>query len=118
MTQGFNMILAAVLTLGAASALAQDAIGVVKRAHGPAVIDRAGVRLPATRGTQLRKGDRIVTGANGYVDVTMRGSAVSVGPRANVGLDGYAPAESQTAQSSVPPILQGLASLLSVNRGR
>ena len=118
MNPSYKMALAAILTLWAGSALSQDAIGVIKRAHGQAVIDRAGVQSPATRGTQLRKGDRIVTGAKGNVDITMRGAAMSVGPQASVTLDNFASDQPQSAQATVPPILQGLASLLSVNRGR
>lgn len=113
-----KMILAAALAVWVTSALAQEAIGVVKRTHGSAVIERAGARLPAARGVQILKGDRIVTGAKGYVDITMRGAALNVGPHANVAMDRFVPDQTHSAQSSVPPMLQALASLLSVNRLR
>ena len=117
MKPSLRIAAATVLLLWGAAALAQDAIGVVKRTRGPAVIERAGEQLPAARGTPLQHGDRIVTGAKAYVDITMRGAALSVGPQADVSLDRFAPEQPQSAQS-VPPILQGLASLLSINRAR
>ena len=118
MNKSFKLALATTFILWAGSALAQDVVGVIKRAHGPAVIERAGVQSPATRGTQLRKGDRILTGEKGNVDITMRGAAMSVGPHAAVTLDHFASDPTQSAQNSVPPMLQGLASLLTLNRSR
>jgi len=106
------------LALWATSALSQDAIGVIKRAHGQAVIERSGTKLPAVRGTQVRKGDRIITGTKANVDVTMRGGALSVGPNANVAVGRFAPEEPQSAQSEMPSMLKGLVSWLSVNRSR
>src|SRR5688572_10023702 len=82
-------VLVPILALWATSGLCQDGIGVVKRAQGQAVIERSGTKLPAARGTQVRKGDRIVTGARGNVDITMRGGALSVGPQANVAVDRF-----------------------------
>lgn len=111
-------VLLSIIALWAMPALSQDAIGVVKRAHGQAVIDRSGTKLPAVRGTQVRKGDRIITGAKANVDVTMRGGALSVGPNANVALGRFAPEEPQSAQSEMPSMLKGLVSWLSVNRSR
>jgi hypothetical protein len=111
-------VLLFLLALWATSALSQDAIGVIKRAHGQAVIERSGTKLPAVRGTQVRKGDRIVTGARGNVDITMRGGALSVGPHANVAVDRFAPEETQSARSPMPSMLKGLVSWLSVNRSR
>ena len=110
--------LVAILALWATSALSQDAIGVIKRAHGQAAIERAGTKVAAARGTPVRKGDRIVTGAKGNVDITMRGGALSVGPQANVAVDRFAPEETHSAQESMPSMLKGLVSWLSVNRSR
>ena len=113
-----KILLLLLLVLWAPSALSQDAIGVIKRAHGQAVIERSGTKLPAVRGTQVRKGDRIVTGAKGNVDVIMRGRALSVGPNANVAVGRFAPEETQSAQTEMPSMLKGLVSWLSVNRSR
>ena len=111
-------VLVLLLALWATSALPQEAIGVVKRAHGHAVIDRSGTKLPAVRGTQVRKGDRIITGTKANVDVTMRGGALSVGPNTNVAVGRFAPEEPQSAQTEMPSMLKGLVSWLSVNRSR
>ena len=111
-------LLVFLFALWAMPALSQEAIGVIKRGHGQAVIDRSGTKLPAVRGTQIRKGDRIITGAKGSVDVTMRGGALSVGPQANVAVDRFAPEDTQSAQSPMPSMLKGLVSWLSVNRSR
>ena len=111
-------VLAFLLALWAMPALSQDAIGVIKRAHGQAVIERSGTKLPAARGTPVRKGDRIITGTRANVDVTMRGGALSVGPNANIAVGRFAPEETQSAQSEMPSMLKGLVSWLSVNRSR
>ena len=90
----------------------------VKRAKGSVQIQRAGAPVPIARGTQLRSGDRIVTGKDGSVDITMRGSALSVGPGTDVDLDRFAPDDKESAPSWRAAVAHGLASLLGMNRHR
>ena len=78
------------LALGAVPALAQEYAGVVKTAKGVASVERAGKNISAVPGVQLHQGDRILTGNNGYVGITMRDDTLlTLGPGSSMSLDGY-----------------------------
>ena len=90
-----NKLIGAALALGLAitalPALAQDYAGVVKTARGTTTIERAGKQIAVAPGVQLQQGDRIVTGSNGYMGVTMRDDTLlTLGPGTTVSLDRYA----------------------------
>ena len=79
------------LALAALSAAAQEYAGVVKTTRGTTAIERAGKPIPVAPGTQLQQGDRLVTGSNGYLGVTMRDDTLlTLGPGTTVNLDKYA----------------------------
>ena len=108
----------AVAALVATSALAQETIGVVKRSKGEVAIERAGMQIAPKPGTEVLRGDHLVTGPDGYASLSMsRAAAISVGPSTEVALDHYA-AENSTASRLAPRILQSLASFFAVNRQR
>ena len=108
----------AVAALVATSALAQETIGVVKRSKGQVAIEREGMQIAPKPGTEVLRGDRLVTGPDGHASVSMRrAAAISVGPHTEVALDRYA-AEDTTASRPAPRILQSLASFFAVNRQR
>ena len=116
MRSKLNATLAAGLALLASSALAQEYIGVVKRTSGQVVIERDGDRLAPSRGTELQRGDRLVTGPDGYTQVALRTAAsLTVGPDSDVPLDRYVP---QQPQRFVPSLVQRLTSFLALNRQR
>lgn len=50
---------------------ASDVAGMVKTSSGSVVIERAGKRLPALVGTEVRVADKLRTGENGAVGVTL-----------------------------------------------
>jgi hypothetical protein len=113
-----TVTLATALTFFATSAFA-DAIGVVKRAKGHVTIERSGVQVQAQPGVELQRGDRIITGQDGYATVSMRRTApLTVGPRNDVALDRYAADAAPVVKRPAPAILQSLASFLAVNRQR
>jgi hypothetical protein len=113
-----TVTLATALAFFATSALA-DAIGVVKRAKGPVTIERSGVQVRAQPGAELQRGDRIITGQDGYATVSMRRTApLTIGPANDVALDRYAADSMPVVKRPAPPILQSLASFLAVNRQR
>ncbi|HYC45976.1 MAG TPA: FecR domain-containing protein [Burkholderiales bacterium] len=75
----------------AAAAASDDYAGVVKTVRGTVAIERAGARLPAAPGTRLQQGDRIVTGATGYIGATLRDDTLlTLGPNGVLSLDSYA----------------------------
>ena len=114
-----RLALAAGFGLLAVSSYAQEVIGVVKSSKGDVVIERAGVQVKPERGTEVHKGDRLITGPRSYATVAMRRAApVSIGPDNDVSLDRFAADEFPVVKRPAPAILQGLASFLAVNRQR
>src|SRR5687768_13984627 len=110
------LFIAAVLAMAAAPAAAQEYIGVIKRTSGQVLIDREGVKLSPSAGTEVMPGDRLITGSDGYAHVKLRGApAVSVSPDADISLDRFVagPASSQRTPSG---LVQRLASFIAVNR--
>ncbi len=81
------MVLAA-LMFGASIARAQTSAGSVTAASGDVHIERAGTSIPATVGTAVDVGDKIVTGANGLVTITLSdASRLDLEESANVTID-------------------------------
>ena len=118
MTSKTQLIAFVTCALLSASAIAQDTIGVVKRSKGHAVVERQGTPMMLQAGTHLLRGDRVVTGADGYINIHMlRAAPLSVGPNASVALNRYA-AQPTVVSQPAPPLLQGLASFLGINRQR
>lgn len=119
MTSLLNITATGVLVLFATAALAQDDIGVVNRSRGEVIIERGGVQVTPASGQAVQRGDRLITGADGYASISMhRAASVSIGPDTAVALDRYAAEDAPLAQKPAPRILQGLASFLAVNKKR
>jgi hypothetical protein len=111
--------LAALLVLTAMSVAAEDAIGLVKRTKGDVMLERQGVRARAAKGTEVYRGDHLITSKDGYAYVEMRGAApVAIGPETDVALDRFAADEKRAVSRSAPRLLQSLASYFALNRQR
>ena len=84
---------AIVLALGLAwtsSAFAADAAGVVKTRRGDAHVERGGQRFPLDPGVGVFQGDRVLTGATGYLGITLHDDTLlTLGPNALLVLDSY-----------------------------
>ena len=81
---------AIVFALLAGSAYAQDYAGVVKTARGAASVERAGGPVPLAPGARINAGDRIVTGKDGYLGLTMRDDTLlTLGPASLLVIDAY-----------------------------
>lgn len=114
-----NVAVAAALGLLTASSVAEEVIGVIKNSKGQVMIERDGVRMTPVRGSEIHRGDRVITGPDGVATIAMRRAApVSVGPQNDVTLDRFAAGEVPIVKRPAPAILQGLASFLAVNRQR
>jgi hypothetical protein len=85
---------AVVLVLGLAAStlgIAADYGGVVKTARGEAQVERAGQRLALQPGDPVFEGDRLLTGVDGYVGITMADETLlTLGPNAQLAVDTYA----------------------------
>jgi hypothetical protein len=70
-------------------AQAQD-VGQIKSVRGTAHVERAGERLPATLGMQVRASDTLVTGRDGALGVTfLDNTMVSAGPSTTLEIERY-----------------------------
>ncbi len=87
-------ILKALLIVGGAyapfTAAGNDA-GVITVSTGTASIQRSGESSAVQPGTRVLEGDRVVTGADGYVGIAMRDDThLTLGPGSSIVLDQYA----------------------------
>lgn len=72
-------------------AIAADEAGTVKISRGSVTVERAGQRLGVPVGTQIFASDRIQTGADGSVGITLRDNTLlSAGPNSTVDLNKFA----------------------------
>lgn len=69
---------------------AEDYAGVVKTTRGSTFVERAGENLKLVPGMRVSAGDSLVTGADGYLGLTMRDDTLlTLGPRTTIGLENY-----------------------------
>jgi len=83
----------AALMSAAATACAQadQPAGMIKTTKGTTAIERDGKKTAVTPGAAVMASDRIVTGADGSVGITLRDETLlSVGPNSSVWLEKYA----------------------------
>jgi hypothetical protein len=86
-----NAIVAAFFLLFAVPLFAQSYAGVVKTTKGTTTVERAGTRVNLAAGAQLHQGDRVMTGSDGYLGITMRDDTLlTLGPTSTLSLDSYA----------------------------
>ena len=87
---GWVAALVAALAINAMAAEG-DAAGMIKSSKGEVSIERAGSRLAGTVGTPVFIADRVRTGADGAVGVTLRDNTLlSAGPNSLVVVDKFA----------------------------
>jgi hypothetical protein len=85
-----NAVFALVLALFATGAAAQEYAGIVKTTKGAASIERGTLRESLAPGVRVNQGDRIVTGSDGYLGITMRDDTLlTLGPHSVLSLDNY-----------------------------
>src|SRR6267143_2166726 len=84
----FVLLPIAFTTLASMPALAQEAPRVIFCTGSCFAVDQNGVRTPAPKGTTLREGQRLETGAGAYAQLKLwQDAAVGVGERAQVRFD-------------------------------
>ena len=87
----YMSVAALIVALASATALAQTHAGVVKTVRGAVSVERDGKQVAVAPGTQVNQGDRVVTGTDGHVGLTMRDDTLlTLGPRSDLKLDSYA----------------------------
>ena len=82
---------ALLLTLPFSLAWAADEAGIVKTSKGQVTVERAGQRLAAPVGSRIFASDRVLTGGDGSVGITLRDNTIlSAGPNSTVDLNKFA----------------------------
>lgn len=90
MLKTFAAALLAVGFTGAALANPVEA-GTVKTAKGTVTVERGGQKIAAAPGVKVYAADRVLTGADGAVGITLRDNTVlSAGPNSTLALDKFA----------------------------
>jgi hypothetical protein len=101
----------------ATTALAADPAveaGVVKVSKGSAFLERAGQKLPATVGTKVFTSDRVVTGADGSVGITLRDlTLLSAGPNSTVDINKFSFNSTTNAGTIDAAVKRGTLSVVS-----
>ena len=78
-------LMAASLWLMSAQAWSQEEAGKLEIASGSVSVTRSNQTRPAQAGMQLRSGDRITTGSNGYAEITLLDETVlAMGPNSRM----------------------------------
>ena len=86
-----RFLIAAVAAMFAAAAWAGQPAGVVKIVKGSVALERANEKRTPAAGERVEAGDRIITGADGQIGVTLTDNTLlSAGPNSSVVLDKYA----------------------------
>jgi hypothetical protein len=87
----YMTLAAIVMGLAGASTSAAEYAGIVKTARGTVTAERGDAKIPLTPGSRVEQADRIVTGTDGLVGITMRDDTLlTLGPRSRLSLDTYA----------------------------
>lgn len=85
------LVLICALQGGAASAANEEPAGTVKTVTGSVTIERGGQKIAAAEGTQVFAADKVITGSNGSVGITLRDNTLlSAGHSSSLSLDKFA----------------------------
>jgi hypothetical protein len=85
-----RLSLVALILMFVCPAFAADDAGMIKNMKGSVRIERGGLKIPAQAGMPVRTGDRIVTGADGSVGITLRDNTLlSAGPKSTLVLNQF-----------------------------
>jgi len=85
-----RLSLVALILIFVCPAFAADDAGMVKNMKGSVRIERGGQKIPAQAGMTVQAGDRIVTGADGSVGITLRDNTLlSAGPKSTLVLNQF-----------------------------
>ena len=80
----------AIMMLAGQAAQAADEAGTIKVSKGQVSLQRDTQQLPATVGTRIFSNDRVVTGADGSVGITLRDNTLlSAGPNSALDLNKF-----------------------------
>ena len=89
--RGLTILATVWLLAGSGSALADAEAGTIKTLKGTASVERAGQQTPATVGARVMTSDRIVTGVDSSLGITLRDNTLlTAGPNSTLELNRFA----------------------------
>ena len=104
----------AAAVLVAPLAWAADLAGTVKVSKGQVSVERDQQKLPAPAGTAIYSSDRVMTGADGSVGITLRDNTLlSAGPNSTVELDKFSFDSTTNAGTIDAKVRRGTLSVIS-----
>ncbi|MFX4223913.1 MAG: FecR family protein [Thalassobaculum sp.] len=104
----FGLILALVPIASVSAQNASPTIGTVKVVSGDAAVERGAAVLTAVEGLDVQRLDRLRTGADGAIGVTLNdGTLISLGPNSRFELSSFEFAPQREAFGFLGQILQG-----------
>lgn len=104
----------AVILLAGQAAQAADEAGTIKVSKGEVLVQRDTLQLPATVGTRIFSNDRVATGANGSVGITLRDNTLlSAGPNSTLDLNKFSFDSTTNAGTIDATVQRGTLSVIS-----
>jgi hypothetical protein len=95
-------------------ALASDDAGTIKISRGSVSIERNGQKIPAAAGMSVIAGDRVITGTDGSVGITLRDNTLlSAGPKSTLVLNRFAYNSSTNAGTIDASVKRGTLAVVS-----
>lgn len=114
-TLGISMALSIAATLaGSPVAAAEESVGMVKTSKAPAFVVRQGQEMPAQAGMPVYAADRLKTGRDGSLGVTLKDDTlISSGPNSTLALERFAFNSSSHEGSMLLSVIKGTLSVIS-----
>lgn len=109
-----SLLLAAFALSGAHTALADESVGMVKTYRAPAYVVRSGQELPVQTGMPVYAADRLKTGKDGALGVTLKDDTLlSSGPNSTLALERFAFNSTTQEGSMLLNVIKGTLSMIS-----
>lgn len=109
-----RLILAAATVAGAANSVADESVGMVKTYRAPAYVVRSGQELPAQPGMPVYAADRLKTGKEGALGVTLKDDTLlSSGPNSTLALERFAFNSTTHEGGMLLNVIKGTLSMIS-----
>lgn len=109
-----SLLLAALALSGAPTALADESVGMVKTYRAPAYVVRSGQELPAQAGMPVYPADRLKTGKDGALGVTLKDDTLlSSGPNSTLALERFAFNSTTHEGGMLLNVIKGTLSMIS-----
>jgi hypothetical protein len=113
------LLLCVVILLAPPALFANDFVGGLRKVTGVGTIIRDGQQIIAKDGIRVKKGDKIITGANGALGIIFTDNTrISLGTNSEINIDEYSFQPAKGTFSFLTELVQGTASYISGTIGK